>query len=583
MEKRERLTQYVLRYQNGDTAALNDLFNECYQDVYYFALKAVKDSDLACDITQETFIEIQKTIGNLKEPAAFMAWVKQITYHQCTRYFRKTKDVLVAENEDGSSVFDTLEEDNADFIPAEAMDQQHFRQTIIRMVNALTDEQRTAVMMYYFDELSVKQIAEIQGVSEGTVKSRLNYARKAIKASVEEYEEKHQIKLHSFGIVPFMLWLLNGDKIATAISATSAATIAEGVSTATGISVSATATVATTGVTATASSAATVGATAVAATTAKTVGGALALKITAGVAAAAIAVTGGTVAVVKLTSDKDEDADSDHASVSETVDTDHANDNGPQEYADLMPHDISEYFSLSAMGGGDMAVTENDDGDHVFSGSSAQSIMTTLGKQPIVPIDLTRDDVYLNWNFESGAAFSGVQLYFADLSDGSVITESNYMENTVGMLDLNTDMALLGQTLTGGRNQGSIRLSTLYDNMVSGQYQMINASSFEINEAGECLAGISGIIVYGTDVVLSELTIDTEAHYDLVSEGGYSGGYDDGYGDSYDGGYDFDYNVDDSFDIDDLYDYGDLYDFYNNGEPYDFEDFYDMDALNAML
>ena len=46
-------------------------------------------------------------------------------------------------------------------------------------------------MMYYFDEMSVKQIAEIQGVSEGTVKSRLNYARKAIKKSVESYEKKN--------------------------------------------------------------------------------------------------------------------------------------------------------------------------------------------------------------------------------------------------------------------------------------------------------------------------------------------------------------------------------------------------------
>lgn len=50
--------------------------------------------ELACDITQETFLEIIRTIDKLNEPVAFVAWMKKITYHQCTRYFKKKKDVL---------------------------------------------------------------------------------------------------------------------------------------------------------------------------------------------------------------------------------------------------------------------------------------------------------------------------------------------------------------------------------------------------------------------------------------------------------------------------------------------------------
>ena len=85
----------IVRAQAGDSDAMESLFSEYYNNVYYFALKTVKDPDLACDITQETFVEIMQTIGNLKEPAAFMTWMKQITYHQCTRYFRKKKDVAM--------------------------------------------------------------------------------------------------------------------------------------------------------------------------------------------------------------------------------------------------------------------------------------------------------------------------------------------------------------------------------------------------------------------------------------------------------------------------------------------------------
>ena len=87
--------------------------------------------------------------------------------------------------------------------------------------------------MYYFDEMSVKQIAEIQGTTEGTVKSRLNYARKAIKASVEEYEKKNGIKLHAIPFLPLLKWVFKG-AFDGGLSTASAELVAEGVATATG-------------------------------------------------------------------------------------------------------------------------------------------------------------------------------------------------------------------------------------------------------------------------------------------------------------------------------------------------------------
>ncbi len=199
---KQQLIQLVNRAKNGDTDATNELFASFYDDVYYFALKTVKDSDIACDITQETFLEIIRTIENLQEAAAFVTWMKQITYHQCTRYFRKKRDVLVDEDEDGNTLFDTLEDESADSIPVEICEKEDFRNTIMGIINELGEEQRSAVMLYYFDEMSVSQIAQIQGVSEGTVKSRLNYARKAIRKSVEDYEKKNGIKLHGIAFLP---------------------------------------------------------------------------------------------------------------------------------------------------------------------------------------------------------------------------------------------------------------------------------------------------------------------------------------------------------------------------------------------
>ncbi|MBO5928736.1 MAG: sigma-70 family RNA polymerase sigma factor, partial [Clostridia bacterium] len=204
----------------------------------------------------------------------------------------------VDEDEDGKTVFDDLKEENAEFIPDEALDQSDFKKTILSLLDELSEEQRSAVMMYYFDEMSVGQIAEIQGVSEGTVKSRLNYARTSIKASVEEYEKKNNIKLHAIPFFPFLKWIFGGSSGGT-MPAASAKIIAEGVSAATGTAITATAATATSAVAATATTATAVG------IGAKIAAIPLATKIIAGVVAAAITVGGGATALVLTSSDGD--------------------------------------------------------------------------------------------------------------------------------------------------------------------------------------------------------------------------------------------------------------------------------------
>ncbi|MBQ1280907.1 MAG: RNA polymerase sigma factor [Oscillospiraceae bacterium] len=223
--ERTELIRLVTGAQNGDSAAAEALFTAHYSDVYYFALKTVKDADLACDITQETFLEVIRTLGNLREPAAFVTWLKQITYHCCTRHFRKDREILVDEDEDGNTLFDTLADEREGSIPAEVCEQAEFRQTILGIIDTLSAEQRAAVLLYYFDELPVGEIAKIQNVSEGTVKSRLNYARKAIKKSVEDYEKKHGIKLHSVALLPLLCYLFREDAMAAAPAAEVAAEV----------------------------------------------------------------------------------------------------------------------------------------------------------------------------------------------------------------------------------------------------------------------------------------------------------------------------------------------------------------------
>jgi RNA polymerase sigma factor (sigma-70 family) len=197
------LKEVVLRAQKGDSTAIEKLYTEFYESVFYFAKKTLRDDELACDITQETFMELIRTIDKLEAPEAFASWIRQITYHQCTRYFKKKKDVLVDEDEDGNSVFDNLEDEDTP-VPEEVCENEEFRSTILSIVDTLSEEQRSAVLLYYYDELPISKIAEMQGVSEGTVKSRLNYARKAIRSGVEQYEKKTGTKLHAIPFLPLI-------------------------------------------------------------------------------------------------------------------------------------------------------------------------------------------------------------------------------------------------------------------------------------------------------------------------------------------------------------------------------------------
>ena len=271
MEK-EKLVALVKGVQKGDDDALTQMYESFHDDLYYYIFKTVNDPELAADLTQDTFIEILQSIGSLQEPAAFVTWSRQIAYRRCTAYFKKRHDLLVDEDEDGYSVFDTIAEDRAEFIPDEALDKEDLKQTIHSILNDLPEEQRAAIMMRYFDELSVADIAKIQGVSEGTVKSRLNYGRKAIKESVETYEKKNNIKLHCVGIVPLLLWLLREYRLENGLSLTTGGAAANVAS-------------------ASAATAATVASATVAA---KTVGAALAAKIAA-VVLTASAVVGGVI------------------------------------------------------------------------------------------------------------------------------------------------------------------------------------------------------------------------------------------------------------------------------------------------
>lgn len=206
MEKPE-LVNLVNKAKQGDNEAFSALYAEAFNNVYYTAKKILQNEDSAQEVTQEVFLFVYQNIGRLEQPEAFFKWVQQTAAYMCYNLRRKKTEVLYAPlaGDEGDSGLPDVEDDIM-ARPEELLVTADVKQIILSIIDRLSDEQRAAVMMFYFQELPIKTIAEVMQTNENTIKSRLNYARKQIRLGVEQEEKASGIRLHSISAV-FLLEL----------------------------------------------------------------------------------------------------------------------------------------------------------------------------------------------------------------------------------------------------------------------------------------------------------------------------------------------------------------------------------------
>ncbi len=205
--KKEELVSLVIKAKGNDKKALDELMNDFYPRLYFFALKYVQDESLASDICQDACVMIITHLSSLKDPSAFVSFAYKIVANKAKDIARKqAHEAQFAENDDGGTLLDTVEDDQRESLPEQVLEDKEFSSVMQSMISELPDAQRIALLLHYYDMMSVNEISEIQGVSTGTVKSRLNYARKAVKSQIEEYEKKHSVKLHSVSALLYQLF-----------------------------------------------------------------------------------------------------------------------------------------------------------------------------------------------------------------------------------------------------------------------------------------------------------------------------------------------------------------------------------------
>ena len=228
MEKAEVLT-LIPRCLAGESEAREALVLAVQNRVFYHCKKMLRNEDDALDATQEILIAMLTKLDSLKEPAAFWGWLSAMTANYCRNVLRRGgREVQIPEDEEGNSLLDTFETLDAQTVPDKAMDSAESRRMIMELIDNLPEPQRLCVLMYYYDEMAVKDIAAALDTSEGTVKSRLNYARKAIKEGVDRYAAQG-VKLYGLAPLPFLAYLLKQEALLGGMTAAQSSACLQGV------------------------------------------------------------------------------------------------------------------------------------------------------------------------------------------------------------------------------------------------------------------------------------------------------------------------------------------------------------------
>ena len=166
----------------GDPAAWDALFRRYQLPLYVYVFELVHDEQASLDIVQETFINAARHISGLREDDKLGGWLFGIAHQKCVQRWRKQAreesalqeiSACAAQSEFGSG-------------PDDLLIRQEQEEAFMRLLKQLPLPQRSVLLLHFIEDFPLGQIAEITGAAPGTVKSRLHYAKKALRKLLED-------------------------------------------------------------------------------------------------------------------------------------------------------------------------------------------------------------------------------------------------------------------------------------------------------------------------------------------------------------------------------------------------------------
>lgn len=177
--KKNQLIQAAEQAARGDAEAFARIYAYFERQVYYFALRITKNEADAGDVLQETMLNLYKNLPSLQDAGKVGSYVMRIAYHCSLKALKKGRMEL-ADDEELERVPDTEDQTS----PEEYVESMEERNAMLNLIDHLSEGQRTVITLFYYQNYSIKKIAEILDVSESVVKTRLSRGRDNLKTAI---------------------------------------------------------------------------------------------------------------------------------------------------------------------------------------------------------------------------------------------------------------------------------------------------------------------------------------------------------------------------------------------------------------
>ena len=175
----------VQKCQAGDMASFQELVSRYHQKVYMVVLGLLHNRDDALEVAQETFFRAYRKILSFEGGSSFYTWIYRIAVNLAIDQQRRQKRNPLEFRETMDGILEAQEETARD--PFADVHDRELRENLARAINELTPEHKAVIMLRTIEGLSYKEIGEILGCSEGTVMSRLHYARKKLQDKLSAF------------------------------------------------------------------------------------------------------------------------------------------------------------------------------------------------------------------------------------------------------------------------------------------------------------------------------------------------------------------------------------------------------------
>jgi len=181
--------EFVKRTLTGEQEAFGKLFNRYQEMAYRLAMRYVRNFADAQDVTQEAFIRAYRSLGTLNDPAKFVPWLRTIVINLCKTLQKKRwleyERMEFWDTTPGSEEMRrliTLADDAP--TPEQLVEQQELAEIVRQAIERLSERNRIAVLLFYIDGLSYREISDFLQLPLSTIKGRLNKARRQLKTEI---------------------------------------------------------------------------------------------------------------------------------------------------------------------------------------------------------------------------------------------------------------------------------------------------------------------------------------------------------------------------------------------------------------